>query len=217
MPFDFDYARGRMIEAHIVRRGIREPRLLEALRQVPREAFVSAGLEEFAYDDTPLAIGAGQTISQPYIVALMIERSEIGADDTVLEIGTGSGYAAAVAGRLARDVFTIERHRVLADQAVERFCRLGFGNIHVRVGDGTMGWPEVAPFDTIMVAAGSPAIPQTLKEQLVIGGRLVMPVGPESRQRLVRLVRTAASTYDEEDVGGVRFVPLIGGEGGVAG
>src|SRR5690606_13453597 len=107
MPFDFDYARGRMIEAHIVRRGITEPRLIEALRQVPREAFVRAGLEEFAYDDTPLAIGAGQTISQPYIVALMIERSEIEADDTVLEIGTGSGYAAAVAGRLARDVFTI--------------------------------------------------------------------------------------------------------------
>src|SRR5690606_16894069 len=142
-------------------------RLLEALRQVPREVFVKAGMEEFAYDDAPLAIGAGQTISQPYIVALMIERLEIGTADTVLEVGTGSGYAAAVAGRLARDVFTIERHRVLADEAVERFCRLGFGNIHVRVGDGTMGWPEAAPFDGIMVAAGSLAIPEALKEQLV--------------------------------------------------
>lgn len=210
---DFDYARHRMIEAHIIRRGLTEPRLVEAMRSVPREAFVGAGLQEFAYADAPLSIGQGQTISQPFIVALMIERATIAADDVVLEVGTGSGYAAAVASRLAQDVYTIERIPALAEEAEDRLQRLGFGNIHVRIGDGTRGWPEVAPFDVILVTAGGPSVPPTLKGQLAIGGRLILPVGSESEQRLIRITRTGATTFEEVDLGGVRFVPLIGKEG----
>ena len=211
--FDFDYARDRMIEAHVIRRGVTEPRLIGALRQVPREAFVGHGLREFAYEDTALSIGEGQTISQPFIVALMIEQAGIAADDVILEIGTGSGYAAAVASRLARQVYTIERISSLAREAEERFQGLGFDNIHVRIGDGTRGWPEAVPFVAILVAAGGPSVPQTLKEQLVIGGRLILPVGSEDEQRLVRITRTGAATFEELDLGGVCFVPLIGEEG----
>ncbi len=207
---DFEYARERMIEAQIARRGLRNPELLRAFREVPREAFVESGFEEFAYEDTPLAIGEGQTISQPYIVALMIERAKIGRGDVVLEVGTGSGYAAAVLSRIADQVYTIERYPSLGEQARRRFRRLGFGNIATRVDDGTKGWPEAAPFDAILVAAGGPSVPPVLKEQLEIGGHLIMPVGSEGAQRLVRVTRTSAATFEEEDLGGVRFVPLVG-------
>ena len=207
---DFEYARERMIEAQIARRGLRNPELLRAFREVPREAFVESGFEEFAYEDTPLAIGEGQTISQPYIVALMTERAQIEPGDVVLEVGTGSGYAAAILSCIADHVYTIERHRSLGEQARRRFRRLGFNNIAIRVGDGTKGWPEAAPFDAILVAAGGPSVPPALKEQLEIGGHLIMPVGSEGAQRLVRVTRTSAATFEEEDLGGVRFVPLVG-------
>ncbi len=211
---DFEHARLRMVEAHIARRGVRDRRVLEAMRMVPRERFVDKGLEEFAYEDSPLPISEGQTISQPFIVAHMIEAAEIESADRVLEIGTGSGYAAAVLSRVARQVFTIERHGGLADIARDRLEALGYRNVEVLTGDGTKGWPEEAPFDAVIVTAGGPAAPAALKEQLDIGGRLIIPVGREPRsQRLLRITRVAAAKFEEEDLGGVMFVPLIGAQG----
>src|SRR5918995_118791 len=211
---DFEHARHRMVEAHIARRGVHDERVLQALRHVPREAFVDAGFEEFAYEDSPLPIGSGQTISQPFVVAKMAEVAEIEETDRVLEIGTGSGYAAAVLAELAAEVFSVERHRSLAEQAEERLRASGYTNVEVRVGDGTRGWPEKAPFDAILVAAGGPSVPLTLQEQLEIGGRLIMPVGRElGSQRLIRITRTAANKFEEDDLGGVMFVPLIGEHG----
>ena len=211
---DFEHARHRMVEAHIARRGVHDERVLQALRHVPREAFVDAGFEEFAYEDSPLPIGSGQTISQPFVVAKMAEVAEIEETDRVLEIGTGSGYAAAVLAELAAEVFSVERHRSLAEQAEERLRASGYANVEVRVGDGTRGWPEKAPFDAILVAAGGPSVPLTLQEQLEIGGRLIMPVGRElGSQRLISITRTAANKFEEDDLGGVMFVPLIGEHG----
>ncbi|WP_026620934.1 protein-L-isoaspartate(D-aspartate) O-methyltransferase (plasmid) [Ensifer sp. WSM1721] len=210
---DFTRARDRMVVSHLSRRGIKYPDVLEAMRLVPREAFVDPGFEEFAYEDSALSIGHGQTISQPYIVALMTERAEVEPGDTVLEIGTGSGYAAAVLSRIAAHVYTIERHAGLAETAQRRFADLGYRNIDVRIGDGTRGWPEAGPFDAILVAAGGPAVPHALKEQLDLGGHLVIPVGPPEEQRLVRITRVNATTFEEQDLGGVRFVPLVGEEG----
>ncbi|TPN29610.1 protein-L-isoaspartate(D-aspartate) O-methyltransferase [Mesorhizobium sp. B2-3-3] len=212
---DFEHARHRMVEAHIARRGVRDKRVLNAVRRVAREQFVDEGFEEFAYEDSPLPIGSGQTISQPFIVAKMAEMAEIEATDRVLEIGTGSGYAAAVLAELAEHVFTIERHRSLAQQAERRLNAAGYRNIEVRVGDGTKGWQEKAPFDAIVVAAAGKSIPLGLQEQLEIGGRLIIPVGEDPySQRLVRLTRIAANKFEEEDLGGVMFVPLIGEHGG---
>jgi len=212
--FDFDHARRHMVEAQIARRGVKDPRVLEAMRNVPRERFVDEGYEELAYEDSPLPIAEGQTISQPFIVALMIEAAEMEPSDRVLEVGTGSGYAAAVMGRIARQVFTVERHARLGETARRRLEAIGAGNVAVRIGDGSKGWPDKAPFDAIIVAAGGPAPPAALKEQLDIGGRLVIPVGGERRaQRLVRVSRLSATRYEEEDLGGVMFVPLIGEQG----
>jgi protein-L-isoaspartate(D-aspartate) O-methyltransferase len=206
--------RERMVERQVARRGVRDDYVLEAMREVPREAFVPEGLQEFAYDDTPLPIEAGQTISQPYVVGAMIEAAAIRPGDRVLEIGAGSGYAAAVASRIAARVFAIERHDVLSRLAAERMTRLGYDNVEIHTCDGTRGWPEAAPFDAILVSAGGPAIPQTLKDQLEIGGRLVMPVGESQRdQRLVKITRTDTSYFEEEALGGVAFVPLIGEHG----
>ncbi|APG86017.1 protein-L-isoaspartate O-methyltransferase [Sinorhizobium americanum CCGM7] len=210
---DFSHARERMILSHLSRRGIRDPDVLEAMRIVPREAFVEPGFEEFAYEDSALSIGHGQTISQPFIVALMTEKAEVQPGDTVLEIGTGSGYAAAILSRIAADVYTVERHAGLAETAERRFAKLGYDNISVRVGDGTTGWPEAGPFDAILVAAGGPDVPQALKEQLDLGGHLVIPVGPRDEQRLMKITRVNAATFEEHDLGGVRFVPLIGEQG----
>jgi protein-L-isoaspartate(D-aspartate) O-methyltransferase len=205
-----------MVDAQIARRGVRDERVLAALRRVAREAFVDAGFEEFAYEDSPLPIGSGQTISQPFIVARMAEAAEIEPSDRVLEIGTGSGYAAAILAELAKEVFTMERHGELAGQAEERLRRSGNGNVTVKVGDGTLGWPENAPFDAIVVAAGGPSIPVSLQEQLEIGGRLVIPVGDRlEEQRLLRVTRMSATKFEEEDLGGVTFVPLVGAEGWV--
>jgi protein-L-isoaspartate(D-aspartate) O-methyltransferase len=213
---DYQHARRRMVDAQIARRGVRDERVLAALRRVAREAFVDAGFEEFAYEDSPLPIGSGQTISQPFIVARMAEAAEIEPSDRVLEIGTGSGYAAAILAELAKEVFTMERHGELAGQAEERLRRSGNGNVTVKVGDGTLGWPENAPFDAIVVAAGGPSIPVSLQEQLEIGGRLVIPVGDRlEEQRLLRVTRMSATKFEEEDLGGVTFVPLVGAEGWV--
>jgi protein-L-isoaspartate(D-aspartate) O-methyltransferase len=203
--------RRRMVERHVEARGIREPAVLDAMRAVPREAFLPGDLEEFAYADTPLPIEEGQTISQPFIVAMMAEALSLGPKDRVLEIGTGSGYAAAILAEIAADVFTVERHRVLADEAARRLRELGYGNVQVLCGDGTLGWPEHAPFDAILVSAGGPEVPRLLVEQLAPGGRIVIPVGPDLRdQRLLRLTKSPDGTVDHEDLGGVRFVPLIG-------
>jgi len=206
--------RRRMVAEQIAGRGVRDAALLEAMRTVPREAFVPLNLAEFAYVDAPLPIEAGQTISQPYIVAAMIEALELGPEDHVLEVGAGSGYAAAVLSRVAARVDTIERHEELAHRATERCRTLAYDNVEVHHGDGTLGWPEHAPYDGIVVAAGGPDAPPSLLEQLRIGGRLVIPIGPTPReQQLVRITRTGPDAYAREDLGGVRFVPLIGAEG----
>jgi protein-L-isoaspartate(D-aspartate) O-methyltransferase len=202
-----------MVRLQVADRGIRDRRVLDALASVPRHDFVSAELAPFAYDDAPLPIGNGQTISQPYIVALTVEALRLTERDRVLDIGTGSGYAAAVLSQVAREVFSVERVETLCRAAVERLARLGYDNVHVRQGDGTLGWPEHAPFDAIAVAAVGPRPPPALLEQLAVGGRLVMPVGPDGSQTLMRLTRRANGTYREEPLVGVRFVPLIGEQG----
>jgi protein-L-isoaspartate(D-aspartate) O-methyltransferase len=203
-----------MVERQIARRGIHDARLLAAMSRIPREAFLADDMQEHAYEDSPLPIEAGQTISQPYIVALMIQAAQVGPGDRVLEIGAGSGYAAAVMAALAGRVYTIERHAELAELARRRHARLGYRNIEVRTGDGTHGWPEVAPFDAILAAAGAPAVPDVLRRQLAIGGRLIIPVGERSHvQRLIKVTRVEADRYTQEDLGAVRFVPLIGSHG----
>lgn len=205
--------REQMIERQLRSRGIHDERVLAAMHEIPREAFLPADLAEFAYDDRPLPIGAGQTISQPYVVGLMAEALLLRGDEVVLEIGTGSGYAAAVLSRLARNVYTIERHAELADAARERLAALGCKNVEVRCGDGTLGWPERAPFGGVIVAAGGPELPRALLEQLSIGGRLVMPVGTSDSQELVRITRSGTTRFRREDLGTVMFVPLIGQHG----
>ena len=206
-------ARARMVERDLAGRGIVHPGVLRAMGTVPRERFIPTDQAEFAYEDHPLPIAQGQTISQPYIVATMAEAAEVGPQDRVLEIGAGSGYGAAVLSRVAAEVWTIERHEALADGAHRALQDLGYGNAHVIWGDGTLGYPEAAPFDAIVVTAGGPRVPEALLEQLADGGRLVIPVGPETRgQELVR-VRREGDTFDEEDLGPVRFVPLVGAQG----
>ncbi|HEU4731692.1 MAG TPA: protein-L-isoaspartate(D-aspartate) O-methyltransferase [Kofleriaceae bacterium] len=202
-----------MVDRFIRARGIRDSRVLAALAEVPREAFLPPELAEFAYDDRPLPIEAGQTISQPYVVALMTEALGLKGDEDVLEVGTGSGYAAAVLAKCARRVYTIERHAELAEIATRRLAELGYENVSVRCGDGTLGWQDHAPYHAIVVAAGGPELPRALLDQLAIGGRLVMPVGSSRAQELVRVTRVSATEYQREDLGPVMFVPLIGVHG----
>ena len=207
---DFAKLREHMVSRQIEARGIGDPALLAALRAVPREEFVSPDQADDAYGDYPLPIEAGQTISQPYIVALMIEAAEIGADAHVLEIGAGSGYAAAVIGQIAKSVVGIERHHELAELAAERMGRLGYHNVRIVEGDGSRGWPGEAPFDAILAAASGSHVPQTLIDQLKPGGRLVMPLGGRwSIQSLVKLTKRGDGRIDREELGAVRFVPLI--------
>lgn len=210
VPVSRHEERDQMVEWQLVRRGITDPRILHAFRTIPREVFVPPELADFAYRDAPLPIGQHQTISQPYIVALMTAALRLQGHERVLEIGTGSGYAAAILGCLARDVVTIERHAALADQARYRIAKLGMRNVEVLHGDGTRGWPERAPYDAIAVAARGPEIPRALLEQLAPGGRLVIPVGPETAQVLTRVTRTESGAFREEPLLEVRFVPLIG-------
>lgn len=205
----FRRLRQEMVRTQIAERGVRDPRVLEAMLRVPRHLFVPGDLRHRAYDDSPLPIGEGQTISQPYMVAWMTELLDVDEEDRVLEIGTGSGYQAAILCELTGEVFSIEKNPVLAREAEERLRYLGYTNIHVRVGDGTLGWAEEAPFDGIMVTAGAPSVPQPLLEQLAEGGRLVIPVGTASMQMLT-VVRKEGGTYRTTEEGSCIFVPLVG-------
>lgn len=206
--------RDLMIEEQLKERGIHDPAVLAAMRETPREEFVPPELAPLAYADRPLPIGEEQTISQPYIVAYMTEALELTRRDRVLEIGTGSGYAAAVLSQIAERVYTVERLAELARTARDRLERLGYGNIVVHLGDGTLGWPDHAPYDAIVVTAGAPEVPKPLLEQLAEGGRLVIPVGPHpSIQTLVRVRRLGPDTFQREFLLDVRFVPLIGSAG----
>jgi protein-L-isoaspartate(D-aspartate) O-methyltransferase len=202
-----------MVSTQLARRGISDPRVLEAVESVPREDFVPPQLAAFAYDDAPLPIGDGQTISQPYIVAFTLEALRLAGDDRLLDIGTGSGYAAAVASRLVREVYGVERVPSLCHRARERLARLGYANVHVLCADGTLGWLEHAPYAAIAVAAVGPRPPPALLAQLEVGGRLVMPIGPDGEQTLMRVTRTGAASFRHEPLVDVRFVPLIGAQG----
>lgn len=210
----FALLRAQMVERNVTARGVQDELVLEAMRKVPRELFLPKNLREFAYEDSPLPIAGEQTISQPYIVAFMAEALLLRGGEKVLEIGAGSGYAAAVLSEIAADVYTVERVGQLADRAAATLADLGYDNVHVLHGDGTKGWQEHAPYDAIVVAAGGPQVPESLKEQLKIGGRLVIPVGEDQRaQELVRVTRISKDTYRSEDIADVRFVPLVGEEG----
>jgi protein-L-isoaspartate(D-aspartate) O-methyltransferase len=206
--------RQKMVKNQLAARGISDPRILDAMRRVPRDAFVSPDLVEYAYEDSPLPIGEEQTISQPFMVALMIDALGLSEEDRVLEIGTGSGYAAAVLAEIAKEVYTVERHASLAEGARKRLEDMGYDNVRVLHGDGTLGWDDHAPYDAIVVAAGGPDIPDPLKDQLAIGGTLVIPTGSSPRQqKLVRVHRISEEEYLREDLGQVRFVPLVGKAG----
>ncbi len=211
---DFDQAREDMVTRQLAARGIADARVLAAMRAVRREAFVPDDLRGRAYDDGALPLGEGQTISQPYIVALMAEAATIAAGDRVLEVGTGSGYGAAVLAHLAAEVHSVERLAPLAADARERLRRQGCDNVRVHVGDGTRGWPPAAPFDAIVVTAGGPRVPAALRRQLAVGGRLVIPIGAaRTMQTLLRITRIAEADFAEADLGPVAFVPLVGENG----
>ena len=206
---DFALARKRMVEEQIARRGVRDPRLLKAMSEVPRHLFVDEALWSQAYNDHPLAIGESQTISQPFMVALMTDAMGLMGQEKVLEIGTGCGYQTAILAKLADWVFSIERLPNLSRRAQANLEKVGVFNVNLIVGDGTKGWPEEAPYDAIIVTAGAPATPEPLKEQLAEGGRLVIPVGDHRVQTLMRITRKG-DDFVEEDLGGCRFVDLIG-------
>jgi protein-L-isoaspartate(D-aspartate) O-methyltransferase len=211
---DFAAEREAMVEQQLKRRGITERAILDAFLEVPREAFVSPEYAHLAHGDHPLPIEAGQTISQPYIVGLMIQAAGIAPGEKVLEVGAGSGYAAAVIGRIAAKVIAIERQHDLVEVARERLARLGYDNVTILEGDGTKGCAEEAPFDAILAAASGSHVPKPLLDQLADGGCIVMPLGsPGWVQVLVRVCKRPDGTVDRENLGGVRFVPLIGEEG----
>jgi len=209
----FAVARRRMVEQQLLSRGIVDPLVLRAMGAVPREKFISAGQATLAYQDGPLPIGENQTISQPYIVALMTAAARLVPTDRVLEIGTGSGYAAAVLAEIVAEVYTVERLPALAERARQRLTEFGYVNVHVLTGDGSLGWPEHAPYDAIIATAGGPRAPQALLDQLALGGRLVIPLGADPyEQRLVRIIRLRTAEYRHEKLELVAFVPLIGAQ-----
>lgn len=201
--------REAMVRDQIEARGVSDARVLSVMRLIPRERFVVEGDEALAYRDSPLPIGHGQTISQPYIVAVMSEAAAIEASDVVLEIGTGSAYQAAVLGSLAREVYTIEVIPALASRAEALLRALGYTNVHVRLGDGYAGWPEHAPFDAIVVTAAPPVVPEALKQQLKVGGRMVVPVGTDDQELLV--IERTADGFAQRRLMPVRFVPMVDG------
>lgn len=211
---DFTAQREAMVDRQLRRRGITDRHILDAFLEVPREAFVSPEYAELAYGDHPLPIEAGQTISQPYIVALMIQAAEIGLRDKVLEVGAGSGYAAAIISRIAGQVFAIERQHELVEVARERIGRLGYDNIEILEGDGTKGCPDHAPFDAILAAASGSHVPNALLDQIAEDAHIIMPLGsPGWAQELVKVTKRPDGAVERENLGGVRFVPLIGEEG----
>lgn len=206
--------RRRMVDHQLIRRGISDELVLKAMATVPREFFVPDALANLAYDDGPLPIGDGQTISQPYIVALMIEALQLKGGERVLEVGAGSGYAAAILAQIASEVIAIERIAPLAQQARTNLSRAGCTNVHVHCGDGSVGWMDREPYDAILVSAGAPEIPEALKQQLAVGGRLAVPAGArQTDQHLYRVLRKGAAEYETADLGAVHFVPLIGEAG----
>jgi protein-L-isoaspartate(D-aspartate) O-methyltransferase len=209
---DFDKARQSMVGTQIIARGISDPRVIKAMREVPRQEFVPPELKEISYSDCPLPIGEDQTISQPYIVALMTQELELSGQETVLEIGAGSGYQAAVLSRITKQVYSLERIADLAKRAESVLRKLSYLNVHVLVGDGTLGLSKKAPFDAILVSAACYKIPQALKAQLKDGGRLVIPVGDRISQALVKLTRNGKD-YIERKICDCAFVPLVGEDG----
>jgi len=208
----YNKQRTRMINNHLMARGITDERVLKTMATVPRHLFVDEGIQDQAYSDNPLPIGSRQTISQPYIVGLMTEALELKGTEKVLEIGTGCGYQTAILAELADRVFSIERIASLAFRAQKTLDSLHYFNILIRAGDGTYGWSEESPFDAIIATAGAPKIPETLKEQLAVGGKLVIPIGSQSSQTLLKITRMSKKTDDMEieDLCGCRFVDLIG-------
>jgi protein-L-isoaspartate(D-aspartate) O-methyltransferase len=208
-----DEQRAAMVRNQLLARGVIDTAVLSAFRAVPRERFVAEGQQRRAYEDHPLPIGCGQTISQPYVVAFMAEAMELGPTNHVLEVGAGSGYAAAIFSRLARDVIAIERYPELSDAARGVLADLGYDNVRIVAGDGSLGFPDEAPYDAICVSAGAPDVPPALLEQLAPGGRLVLPVGDSDAQRLVRVRHGPDGNNRREDLGSVRFVPLVGEQG----
>ena len=209
--FDLAQAKEEMLKEHLQARGIEDERVLSAFREVPREEFIPQELNHLSYEDTPLEIGNGQTISQPYTVAFMTQLLGPKEKDVVLEVGTGSGYQGAILSRLVRQVYSIERFKELSDKAKEVLDRLGYKNVELKVGDGSLGWPQMAPFDGVIVTAGSPDIPPPLLEQLKEGGRLVIPVGTHG-QEMVKVTKTKVGVK-REVFPGFRFVPLVGEAG----
>jgi len=211
-PVSLELQRVLMVERQLKARGIFDERVLSAIGQVPREEFIAAELREHAYEDRPLTIGCCQTISQPYIVASMLQAAELRAEDRVLELGTGSGYQTALLAEIAAAVLSIERHPELANVARDRLSRLGYLNVEIVVGDGTLGYPPQAPYDVILVSAAAPQVPQSLVTQLALSGRMVLPVGSRDLQELV-LIRKDETGVRHARLDGCAFVPLIGEEG----
>jgi protein-L-isoaspartate(D-aspartate) O-methyltransferase len=204
--------RNLMVERQLIPRGIRDARVLKAMRKIPRHLFMDESVWDRAYDDMALPVGEGQTISQPYMVAVMTEFLDLRGDEKVLELGTGSGYQAAILAELSREVYTIERIQSLSERAGKVLGSLGYENMHLRVGDGTLGWPEAAPFDRILITAGAPEIPEPLIGQLSEGGMIVAPVGDRFSQQLVKAVKQKGQMSREYHVPCV-FVPLVGKHG----
>jgi protein-L-isoaspartate(D-aspartate) O-methyltransferase len=212
VDLDYGIAREKMVTEQLVKRGIQDPRVLAAMRKVPRHLFVDEALATRAYGDYPLPIGEKQTISQPYMVALMSEALALGPKDRILEIGTGSGYQTAILAELCSKVFSIERIRVIAERAEKTLKDLGYSNFLIRVGDGSKGWKEEAPFNGILVTAGAPSVPKVLEQQLTDGGSLIIPVGDEFSQSLIKIVREG-DEFHHHDLTGCVFVKLIGNHG----
>jgi protein-L-isoaspartate(D-aspartate) O-methyltransferase len=212
MSLNYDMARQQMLDAHLKQRGIRSSAVLGAMARVPREAFVPESESGLAYADQALAIDCAQTISQPYIVALMTEALAVSRDDRVLEIGTGSGYQTAVLAELAGEVYSVERHAPLSQQAAERLARLGYQNVHLRVGDGSLGWPEAGPYQRIMITAAGSEVPTALWEQLAEGGVLVAPLG-DAEEQVLYAIHKVGGRSERQVLTRCRFVPLVAGEG----
>ena len=210
---NFSIARRRMVEDQVMARGVKDPKVIDAMLRVPRHKFVEQALESQAYQDAPLPIGERQTISQPYMVAVMSEALLLDGTEKVLEVGTGSGYQAAVLALLADRVFSLERIPALARRARKILDACGYSKVNIRLADGTLGWQEMAPFDAIIVTAGAPDVPRDYLDQLAVGGRLVIPVGDRLSQVLMRITRTAEDEFEKEQLLGCRFVPLVGNHG----